>query len=170
MTEDTNKGQSPFSKILIYGYGNPGRQDDGLGNAFVEALEKWTGEENACGIELESDYQLNIEDAHTIADKDLVIFVDASVEEDIVDFKLTRVDPSAATIEFTMHAVSAAFILDLCRKLYHREPTTYLLHIRGYAWDFREGVTDEAKRNLEKAFFFIKDQLTDPQKLEKLLV
>lgn len=155
---------------MIYGYGNPGRQDDGLGNAFIEALEKWIGQEQLCGISLESDYQLNIEDAHTITDKEMVIFVDASIEEDIVDFKLSRVDPTAATIEFTMHAVSAAFILDLCRKLYHHEPITYLLHIRGYEWDFKEGISAGAKGNLVKALTFMKEQLADPQKLEKLLV
>ena len=30
-----------MSSILIYGYGNPGRQDDGLGPTLVDALETW---------------------------------------------------------------------------------------------------------------------------------
>ena len=29
-----------MKKILIYGYGNPGRQDDGLGTMLVERLEQ----------------------------------------------------------------------------------------------------------------------------------
>lgn len=32
-------------KILIYGYGNPGRQDDGLGNEFIKRMEKWVRSE-----------------------------------------------------------------------------------------------------------------------------
>jgi Ni,Fe-hydrogenase maturation factor len=28
-------------KILVYGFGNPGRQDDGLGIFFVNEFEKW---------------------------------------------------------------------------------------------------------------------------------
>ncbi|MBP6978979.1 MAG: hypothetical protein KBB71_11770, partial [Lentimicrobiaceae bacterium] len=108
MTEEENNGQHPIRKILIYGYGNPGRQDDGLGNAFIEEIAVWIRENGIQDVELEADYQLNVEDALTIADKEIVILVDASIEEDIEDFKLTRVDPSGASIEFTMHAVSAS--------------------------------------------------------------
>ncbi|HOW24885.1 MAG TPA: hydrogenase maturation protease [Bacteroidales bacterium] len=169
MTEKENKNPFPFRKILLYGYGNPGRQDDGLGNAFIEELQKWVSQKNLSGIELESDYQLNIEDALTIADKDLVIFIDASMEEDIQDFKLSRVDPSNATIEFTMHAVSASFILDLCRKLYHHEPVTCMLHIRGYEWDFQEGITAKAEDNLKKALTFMRDHIENPQIFNNLM-
>ena len=30
-----------MSTLLIYGYGNPGRQDDGVGPALVAGLEEW---------------------------------------------------------------------------------------------------------------------------------
>ncbi|MBP6978797.1 MAG: hypothetical protein KBB71_10830, partial [Lentimicrobiaceae bacterium] len=103
-------------------------------------------------------------------DKEIVILVDASIEEDIEDFKLTRVDPSGASIEFTMHAVSASFILDLCQKLYQKEPVVYMLHIRGYEWEFTEGITPRAGQNLQKALTFLKDHLTDPISLEKLIM
>ena len=33
--------ESPSLPILIYGCGNPGRQDDGLGPALVAELEAW---------------------------------------------------------------------------------------------------------------------------------
>ena len=106
-------------KILVYGYGNPGRHDDGLGNAFIDKMEEWVENENLSGIEFDSNYQLNVEDADTISGKDLVFFVDASTEP-IKDFCLTRVSASDASIEFTMHAVSASFVLDLCNKLFQK--------------------------------------------------
>ncbi len=31
-------------QILVYGYGNPGRQDDGLGVELVRRLEEWAVE------------------------------------------------------------------------------------------------------------------------------
>ena len=68
---------------------------------------------------------------------DIVIFADASIEE-IDDFIFTKVNPDNSTIEFTMHAVSPAFVLDLCRKLYGKCPETYLIHIKGYEWEFEE--------------------------------
>lgn len=154
------------SKILVYGYGNPGRQDDGLGNAFIEELDKWIEVEVLQNITTDSNYQLNIEDADAIADKDIVIFVDASIEP-IEDFILTEVKSSDSKIEFTMHAVSASFVLDLCQKIYKKNPATFLLHIKGYEWDFKEGLTDEARQNLNMAFEFLKKILVKPTDVNK---
>lgn len=151
-------------KILIYGYGNPGRQDDALGNEFVEAIGKWIKDEGIQGIETDSNYQLNIEDADAIKDKDYVLFVDASAEK-IEDFILTEVKPSDSQVEFTMHAVSTSFILDLCMKLYDKHPQTLLLHIKGYEWELHEGLTSQAQQNLEKALAFIKENLRKPELL-----
>ena len=145
-------------KILLSGYGNPGRQDDGLGNEFIERIGTWIEKQGLEGIELDSNYQLNIEDADAISDKDIVIFIDASTEE-IDDLLFTKVDPSDSKVEFSMHAVSTAFVLDLCQKLYNKYPDTYLLHIKGYEWDFKEGLSKKANVNLEKALDFVKDKL-----------
>ena len=153
---------SPSKRILIYAYGNPGRQDDGLGNRFVEEMGQWIREQNIKNIELESNYQLNIEDAANISDKDLVIFVDASVEE-IDGIHFSPVEPSEGRSEFTMHAASPAFVLALCHKIYNKHPETHLLQIRGYEWEFREVLSDRAKRNLYKALRFLKNYLTEYQ-------
>jgi len=152
-----------MKKILIYGYGNPGRQDDGLGNAFVQRLEKWVNNEQITGFEFDSNYQLNIEDAANIADKDLVIFVDASGEE-IEDFILTPVDESAK-VTFTTHAASPGYIVNLCREMYNNAPDSYLLHIKGYEWEFREGLSERAVLNLEKALVNMQAQLKHPDRL-----
>jgi hydrogenase maturation protease len=150
-------------KILIYGYGNPGRQDDGLGNSFVNLFEQWANEQNINGYEFDSNYQLNIEDAASVAEKDLVIFVDASTE-DIESFILTPVDASTK-VAFTSHAASPGYIVSLCREIYNKIPATYLLHIKGYEWAFKEGLTDRAKVNLNLAFEFFKNVMKTPESL-----
>jgi len=150
-------------KILIYGYGNPGRQDDGLGNLFVDYLEEWVKKQELKGFEFDSNYQLNIEDAAAVADKDLVIFADASTE-DIEDFILTPVDASTK-VAFTTHAASPGYIMGLSKKLYNKFPPTYLLHIKGYEWDFREGISKQALQNLERSLEMMKEKLLDPSKL-----
>ncbi|MEA3496828.1 MAG: hydrogenase maturation protease [Bacteroidota bacterium] len=153
------------SQILIYGYGNPGRTDDGLGNEFINRIEKWIKENELKGIEVDSNYQLNIEDADTISKNNYVIFVDAS-EEDIDDYILTKVEPSNASVEFTMHAVSSAFVLSLCNKIYNKYPETYILHIKGYEWEFKEELTNRAEENLNKALDFLKERLLKPEILK----
>jgi hydrogenase maturation protease len=141
-------------KILIYGYGNPGRQDDGLGISVVERIEKWIKKHKLDFVKTDSNYQLNIEDAAEIADKELVIFVDAS-GEDINDFLLTTVEPSNK-INFTSHYVTPSYLLNLCNVIYNKSPDVYLLHIKGYEWEFLGTMTEEARRNLEKSYNFLK--------------
>ena len=152
-------------KIFIYGYGNPGRQDDGLGNLFVEKISEWVQQEGFKNFKFDSNYQLNIEDAAEIAGFDIVIFVDASVE-DIQDVVLDEITPKTK-VEFSMHSVSASYVVQLCNDIYKESPRAYLLHIKGYEWEFREGITAGASENLQKALEFMKPLLKAPEKLLK---
>ena len=146
-----------MKKTLIYGYGNPGRQDDGLGIMLTEHLEQWVNENQIQHIAFDANYQLNIEDASLIKDFDLVIFVDASIE-DIEGIDLTSVIPSQKT-EFTMHAMAPEFVLHLCHTLYGKFPATYLLHLKGYQFDFLAEPTAGARRNLKKGIDLLKAML-----------
>ncbi len=148
-----------FIKILIYGYGNPGREDDGLGAALVSRLEEWSKSSGYTGIEFDTNYQLNIEDAEAISGKDIVIFADASTEE-IDDYLFTEVT-GETEVSFTTHAASPGYIVQLCRDLFGKCPKVYLLHIKGYRWDFKEGLSKEAENNLQKALDFTKKYLLD---------
>jgi hydrogenase maturation protease len=145
-----------MKKVLIYAYGNPGRQDDALANELVQLMEDWIAEQQLLHVDCDSNYQLNIEDAELISHYDIVYFVDASMETDLEDVKISKVNPSDAKVEFSMHAVSPAYVLDLCQKLYHQKPETFLMHIKGYAWDFMEPMTEQAHANLQKAFSLLK--------------
>ena len=145
-------------KILVYGYGNPGRQDDGLGAALIQKVDEWLTSFPSQKIITDTNYQLNIEDAASVAEASKVIFIDASIEE-IENFSFTEVKASDARVEFSMHAVSPAFVIDLCTKMYGHAPEAYLLHIKGYEWDFKEELTPAAQTNLSMAFDFLCDFL-----------
>ena len=151
-----------FFKILIYGYGNPGREDDGLGAELVRRLEEWAKQSDFRGIEFDTNYQLNIEDAEAIAGKDIVIFADASTEA-IDDYLFTEVT-AETEVSFTTHAASPGYIVKLCHDLFEKCPKVYLLHIKGYQWEFREGLSEKAEENLQKALEFIKEYLLNLQK------
>jgi len=145
-------------QILVYGYGNPGRQDDGLGSALINRLESWAKKEGIGGIDFDSNYQLNIEDAEIISRYDVVIFVDASTEN-IPDFILTPVS-GEKDVSFTTHAASPGYIVKLCGELFDKFPEVHLFHIKGYEWEFKEGLSPEAELNLTKSLEFIKGFLT----------
>ena len=143
------------ASILVYGYGNPGRQDDGAGVMLAEKLDEWIVSRKLEGVHTDSNYQLNLEDAATISQYDLVIFADASHEE-IDDFRMDTLVGSAR-VEFSMHAVTPAFILHLSKEVFNREPEAYLLHIKGYEWEFMASMTEKGEENLLKALHFLQD-------------
>ncbi|HRZ28952.1 MAG TPA: hydrogenase maturation protease [Spirochaetota bacterium] len=144
-----------MGKIVVYGYGNPGRQDDGLGPAMARRI----GESGISGVETDSNYQLNIEDAAFIADADCVVFVDASLAGD-GPFDFVEIGPSEE-ITFTTHSVSPQSVLALCQDLFGRNVRAYLMGIRGYAWDFAEGLSPDAEKNLDAAHDYLRSFIND---------
>ncbi len=141
--------------MLIYGYGNPGRQDDGLGIELTRMIQEWIDHHGFNWMKTDNNYQLNIEDAELISEWDVVVFVDASKEEECSEYLFSKVEPSDAKVEFSMHAVSPAYVLNLSSDLFGKSPETYVLGIKGYEWDFKENVSERAKINLEKSFQFL---------------
>ena len=61
-------------RVLIYGYGNPGRQDDGLGIELTKMIQNWIDEHKLECMTTENNYQLNIEDAELMSEWDIVCF------------------------------------------------------------------------------------------------
>ncbi len=132
---------------LIYGIGNVGREDDGLGWAFVD----WIEEQSVCpNAELVRSYQLQLEDADLIGHKKHVLFVDASKKEEISDFMVSKVEPKL-DFSFTSHAISVQSILATCGQCFGRLPSVYLMEIAGYEWELKIGLTPRAKENLARA-------------------
>jgi hydrogenase maturation protease len=132
-------------RILVLGYGNPGREDDGLGPAAAREIERM-GWEN---VTVCDNYQLVIEDAADVAEADAVWFVDAS-RTGLEPFEIRPLWP-AHTIEFTTHLVRPEVILALAKVYFGRSPEAYLLGIRGYQFEFHERLSDDAKENLKLA-------------------
>ncbi|WP_179471579.1 hydrogenase maturation protease [Mycolicibacterium vinylchloridicum] len=130
---------------LIYGVGNSGREDDGLGWAFIDRLE-----EHPPRAALRRTYQLNLEDADLISRYARVLFVDATKDPAVESFAVSRPAP-VLDFSFTSHAMSVPTILATAVQCFERIPDACLLAIRGYRWELRQGMTPAAERNLERA-------------------
>jgi hydrogenase maturation protease len=144
-------------KILVYGYGNPGRQDDGLGPRLCSELETWVSDVGLDDVTFDSNYQLNAEDALTISEFDTVIFSDATrLGEDSFEFK--RIEP-ANRIAFSTHAMNPETVLALCEELYGRRPSAWILSIKGAGWEPNAPMSTEAEKNLAFALGFMQTWL-----------
>ena len=135
--------------ILVYGYGNPGRGDDGLGPALVAALEPLA----VAGLACDSDYQLAIEDAATLAEYDVVVFVDADMTGP-APFWFDRVEPSRE-LSFSSHSATPGQVVGLAREMFGAQVKAYALGIRGYHFgELGDELSEPARANLALALAF----------------
>lgn len=137
------------TRILVIGYGNPGRQDDGLGPAAAAAIESL----QAPNVTVIDNYQLAIEDAIDVAAHDSVWFVDASRIGD-APCAAERISPEM-DISFTSHLLKPQTLLAIARQQFGGSPDAHLLSIRGYEFDFREGLSPGARENLAAALHLL---------------
>lgn len=144
---------------LIYGIGNCGRQDDGLGWAFIDRLEQGDRRTRA---RLRRTYQLNLEDADLISRYHRVLFVDATKDPVVDSFTVSRPAPKL-DYSFTSHAISVPSILATTAQCFGHVPDCYVLAIRGYEWELQEGLTDSALVNLSRAFDYLSEPLAPRQ-------
>jgi hydrogenase maturation protease len=144
------------SSALVFGYGNPGRGDDGLGPALAAAVESL----GCARTTVESNYQLELQDAAELGHHDVVIFADADVSGP-EPFWFDRVDPTAR-IGFTSHSVTPGALVALATELFGSTAQAYALGIRGYEFDdLREVLSPRAKENLDQAVLFVKRALEE---------
>ncbi len=140
-------------RVLVLGYGNPGRQDDGLGPAAAASIDDlgWAG------LMAYDNYQLNIEDAIEVAAHDIIWFVDAS-KQGAAPYEVHTLAP-ALTIDFSSHLVRPEAILAIARQCYGGTPKAFLLAIRGYEFAFLESLTPQAAANLSAALEMLTGRL-----------
>jgi hydrogenase maturation protease len=136
---------------LIYGIGNAGRQDDGLGWAFIDRLEQIHPRPRA---RLRRTYQLGLEDADLISRYERVLFVDATKDPAVESFSLSLPEPRL-DFSFTSHAISVPSILATTQQCFDHLPDAYVLAIRGYQWELQQGLTSSAQHNLGNSLEFL---------------
>jgi hydrogenase maturation protease len=149
-------------KILLYGFGNPGRGDDGLGPALAAAIEAL----GMPGIAVDANYQLTVEDAAEIAGYAAVVFADAAMQGPS-PFWFSRIDDlaikrSGNSIGWTSHSVSPAQVVALARDLFASKVMAYTLGIRGYEFgQLDEALSLPARDNLAEAVTFARKALVE---------
>jgi len=141
-------------KVLVIGYGNPGRLDDGLGPALAARLEAL----ELPGVTVDADYQLTVEDAAAVAAHDVVVLVDADTSG-AGPFHFERLAPTPR-LGFSSHSVSPGALLALAEDLFGARPEAWALGIRGYDFnEFGERLSERAQANLEAATAFVVNAL-----------
>ncbi|MFY9316826.1 MAG: hydrogenase maturation protease, partial [Burkholderiales bacterium] len=99
-----------MSRVLLLGWGNPGRGDDAIGPRLLERLEAEAGRHPEWGEHgFVTDFQLQPEHALDLEGAGQVLFVDASASSP-APYGFTRVTPSRDR-SFSTHALSPQALL-----------------------------------------------------------
>lgn len=132
--------------ILVIGYGNPMRSDDGFGLRAVEQLKK---DVRAQDVEIVGCQQLTPELAERIAKVDLALFVDADTDGISGSMHtrnlVPRCDPGSQTM---LHHLDPAGLLGLTETLYKRTPKAMLLTVTGECFGFGTQLSSEVAKAL----------------------
>ncbi len=151
---NTVMNTQPNSRTLVAGFGNQFRRDDGLGPAVVNALRARLGRPPLDPLDDGFDdlghavdtivlHQLVPELAETVADYDLLIFVDAHVGNLPEDLRVEHLN-EGYQIPFVSHQFHPSTVLALARQMHGHAPVGVLLSLRGSDFDFGEGLSEQA--------------------------
>ncbi len=150
-------------RVVVLGYGNPSRGDDGLGPALAARLaDRAAALADRCDLEVLEDFQLQVEHALDLEGRDLALFLDASVAAPApCAFQRLRPRADATT---TTHELSPAAVLQVYRDIHGTEPPpSYLLSVRGRSFELGAPLGAEASRHLEAAWLLLQRLLEDPR-------
>lgn len=138
-------------RILLIGYGNPGRGDDGLGPALAAEIEAL----GLPGVTVDSDYQLTVDHAAQIAAHDLVIFADAMIGL-TQPYQFTLIEQTQPQ-GLGSHQVTPEAALALAQLLFGHAPPGWMLAIAGEAFgEVKEGLSPLAQANLAQTVPFLR--------------
>ena len=140
------------SALLVIGYGNELRSDDGVGPKTAAAIADW----NLPGVHTLTCHQLTPELAVPIAATQCVVFIDACVDSSTVE--LRELQP-AKPDQIMAHAPDPQVLLRLAKDIFGRSPMAFWLTIPIETIAFGEGLSARAQEGLQAALEKIRELL-----------
>jgi hydrogenase maturation protease len=138
-----------MSGVLVIGYGNELRGDDGVGPCVARIVASW----QRPGLRALAVPQLTPELAEAMRDADCVVFVDATPGERVE----VRGVSAEASHSLLGHISDPGVLLALARQLYHCEPIAWLIAVPAARFDYGEGLSATAERGMKEAIRHIAD-------------
>jgi hydrogenase maturation protease len=136
--------------LLVIGYGNTLREDDGVGPRVAGLVEEF----GLPGVEVLACPQLSPEHAEAVAGARTVIFVDAAMGS-VGPVRLRRLAP-AGSARVSTHLASPGTLLALARQVYGRAPNAWMLALPACRMGYGDELSFTAQRGMDAAVRIIR--------------
>lgn len=147
-----------MKQVLVVGYGNPLRGDDGLGIAAVEMLieraeaaestRQRASAEPTVAIRFKALHQLTPELASDLAEVDFAVFIDAACDNVQGEIVHRRVLPSHSAPDAFSHQLTPEVLLAMAERLYGRSPEAHLYSIGAASFEYGEALSEAVRAAL----------------------
>jgi hydrogenase maturation protease len=147
--------------VLIIAIGNESRGDDALAPLVLRELDLWlTWREEREHIELLEDFQLQVEHAMDLLERELVLFIDAGMDT-AAPYSFYRTRPGDGRILLS-HALAPEAVLATYTQVYKQAPPpAFVLCLRGEQFELGSGLSAEATSHLQLARDFMQELLQE---------
>lgn len=139
--------------LLVVGYGNPLRRDDGLGPFVAKSIADW----QISGVRVCIAHQLTPELADEIWSLSRVLFTDASYDARTAQLMKIQAVPGYPRLG---HTGDPGHLLALTEAIYGRAPAAWLLTLPGRDFDFGEGLSTTAREAATAALEWLRPWLS----------
>lgn len=139
-----DSGSQKGAQLLVIGYGNELRRDDGVGPKVAAAVAEWS----LPRVQAIACHQLTPELTDAIASAAQVVFIDAALGPGSVEYR--EIEPDE-TSQVMTHASNPASLLALARRAFGRCPPASWLTIPILDVDFGEELSPLAREGLNVA-------------------
>lgn len=167
------------TRIIVIGYGNPDRQDDGVAWHILTRLaahynipipdSPYEGlDVSGQAVDLYFDLQLVPELAERVSAYSAVVFVDAHTGRVPEEIHLEELVPNYQASPLTHHLTPSS-LLDLAKTAYDAAPQALLVSVRGYEFKFVTTLSDCTAALVDPAVERIVDWITQQSSPEELL-
>ena len=145
--------------MLVIGYGNSIRGDDGVGVAAAEQLNETLLQNSP--VRVLACQQLTPELASEISKAGRVIIIDAAKGETPGQITVNKIEPNNNSSAFT-HELTPSALLACAQELYGKHPATFLVSVIGYSFDFSDELSPTLKQVMPEVLARVRE-LIDQQ-------
>jgi len=140
--------------VLVIGYGNSLRGDDGIGIATAEQLRHTM---QSSSVRILTCQQLTPELANEMSKVERVIMIDAAKGETPGQIIISKITPDSVDSATFTHELQPSTLLACSQELYGQCPTTYLVSVTGYSFDFSEELSDTVTRIMPQVLTSVRE-------------